>query len=76
MLRLRDPRTAPLHQWAMGIAARRGKQVAVVALARRLAGILYAMLRDDRAYRPRPTAPTAASLQGRRPEPAHAHPWA
>lgn len=76
MLRLRDPRTATLRQWAMGIAARRGKQVAVVALARRLAGILYAMLRDGRPYQPRPTAPTAASLQGGRPEPAHAHPRA
>ena len=46
MLRVRDPRTAGLREWAMGIAARRGKNVAVVALARRLARILYAMLRD------------------------------
>jgi hypothetical protein len=41
MLRLRDPRTVAWREWAMGIAARRGKKVAVVALARRLAGILY-----------------------------------
>lgn len=50
MLRLRDPRTVDLREWAMGIAARRGKKVAVVALARRLAGILYAMLRDGTTY--------------------------
>jgi hypothetical protein len=37
----------------MAIAARRGKKVAVVALARRLAGILYAMLRDGTRYEPR-----------------------
>jgi len=50
MLRLRDPRTVDLREWAMGIAARRGKKVAVVAVARRLAGILYAMLRDGTTY--------------------------
>ena len=54
MLGVRDPRTAGLREWAMGIAARRGKNVAVVALARRLAGILYAMLRDGTSYEPRP----------------------
>jgi len=31
---------------AEGIAKRRGKRTAVVALARRLSGILWAMLRD------------------------------
>ena len=31
--------TAALRAWALGIAARRGKRIAVVALARRLAGI-------------------------------------
>jgi transposase len=40
----------PLHQWAKAIASRRGKFIAVVALARRLAGILWAMWRDDTAY--------------------------
>ena len=53
MLRLRDPRTAALRRWATGIAARRGKKIAVVALARRLAGLLYAMLRDGTTYAPR-----------------------
>jgi transposase len=62
ILRLRDPRTVALRQWAMGIAARRGKKVAVVALARRLAGILYAMLRDGTGYAPRrPSHPAAAA---------------
>ena len=53
MLRLRDPQTVALWRWAMGIAARRGKKIAVVALARRLAGLLYAMLRDGTTYAPR-----------------------
>jgi transposase len=42
----------PLRSWAEGVAARRGRKVAAVALARRLAGILYAMLRDGTAYDP------------------------
>jgi transposase len=50
MLRLRDPRTATLREWAGRIAARRGKGIAVVALARRLAGILFALLRDGTVY--------------------------
>jgi transposase len=56
------PQTEELRTWARRIAARRGRQIAVVALARRLAGILYALLRDGRVFdphrlrRPRPTA--------------------
>jgi len=53
MLRLRDPRTAALREWAGRIAARRGKGIAVVALARRLAGILFALLRDGTVYESR-----------------------
>ena len=53
ILRRRDPRTAALRDWATRIAARRGKKIAVVALARRLAGILYALLRDGTTYDPR-----------------------
>lgn len=41
---------AVLQAWALRIAARRGKRVAVVALARRLAGILYAMWRNGTVY--------------------------
>jgi len=40
----------PLQQWAKAVAARRGKFIAAVALARRLAGILWAMWKDDTAY--------------------------
>jgi transposase len=50
-----------LRTWAQRIAHRRGKTVAVVALARRLAGILFAMWRDetpfDVARLGRPTRP-------------------
>jgi transposase len=52
ILRSKRPDTAALRAWALTIAARRGKRVAVVALARRLAGILYAMWRDTRPYDP------------------------
>ena len=60
--RSRSEETVALRAWAAGIATRRGKRVAVVALARRLAGILYAMWRDGAAFdgrkvrapRPRP----------------------
>ncbi len=44
--------TAELRNWALQIAVRRGKKIAVVALARRLGGILYAMLRDNKPYDP------------------------
>jgi hypothetical protein len=40
----------PLQTWANAIAHRRGKFIAVVALARRLAGILWAIWRDDTPY--------------------------
>ena len=50
ILRAKDSETAALREWALGIAARRGKRIAVVALARRLAGMLYAMWRDQRPY--------------------------
>lgn len=37
----------PLRAWVDHLAARRGKRIAVVALARRLSRILYAMWRDE-----------------------------
>jgi transposase len=40
----------PLRAWAERIAQRRGKRVATVALARRLAGILFALWRDDTTF--------------------------
>lgn len=50
ILRSKDPASAPLRAWARPIAARRGPPIAAVALARRLAGILYAMWRDGVPY--------------------------
>ena len=40
----------PLRRWADHIAQTRGKKIAVVALARKLAGVLWAMLRDGTPY--------------------------
>jgi transposase len=57
ILRRRPPVAEALWTWALRIAARRGKHVAVVALARRLAGILYALLRDGTVYTPRHPRP-------------------
>lgn len=42
----------PLVQWAFGVEHRRGKKVAIVALARRLAGVMYALWRDGTRYEP------------------------
>jgi transposase len=50
ILRSKDAETAALRAWGLQIAARRGKRIAVVALARRLAGIVYAMWRDMQPY--------------------------
>lgn len=46
----RGPGTG-LAAWAHRVAARRGRRVAIVALARRLARILFAIWRDDQPYR-------------------------
>ena len=50
ILRSRSPDAAALRAWGLRIAARRGKRIAAVALARRLAGILFAMWRDGAPY--------------------------
>jgi transposase len=68
ILRLRNkPHTAHLRQWAEALALRRGKRIAVVALARRLAGILFAMMRDATEFQP----PKEHTPQGPAPRPAH-----
>jgi transposase len=51
VLRSTDPAAAGLRAWAERIAQRRGKRIAAVAVARRLAGILYAVWRDHTTYR-------------------------
>jgi transposase len=59
----KQPDAQPLRAWAQRIAHRRGQSVAMVALARRLAGILFAMWRDATPFeaarlgRPARTAP-------------------
>ena len=45
-----------LHAWVHRLAARRGRRIAIVALARRLARILYAMWRDQTTYQRVPVA--------------------
>jgi len=55
MWRQRQGRAA-LHAWVERLAARRGRRIAVVGLARRLARILYAMWRDGTDYRAVPLA--------------------
>jgi hypothetical protein len=42
----------PLGKWGNQIAARRNKQIAVCAIARKLSGILFAMWRDNMPYDP------------------------
>jgi transposase len=56
---------AGLRRWGEGVAHRRGRRIAVVALARRLARLLYAMWRDGQAFDPQ-------RLDGRRRQPAAA----
>jgi transposase len=52
ILRRKHAATEVLHEWAQGIAARRGNRIAVVALARRLGTILFAMTVHQRAFEP------------------------
>lgn len=42
----------PMVAWSLEVERRRGKRVAVVALARKIAGVLYALWRDGRCYNP------------------------
>ena len=43
-------RQDPLRVWAEAVAQRRGRKIAVTALARRLVGVLWAMWRDSKPY--------------------------
>jgi transposase len=48
-------RNAPEHpmvKWSLEVEKRRGKRMAIVALARKMAGILFAMWRDSTNYDP------------------------
>jgi len=50
ILRSRAMSGDPLKAWADNLVKTRGKKVAVVALARKLAGVLWAMCRDGTLY--------------------------
>lgn len=52
ILRSKNEEVKELKMWGERIAHRRGSKVASVALARRLAGILWAMLRDQKPFTP------------------------
>jgi transposase len=52
----RTTRGGALRAWVDRLAARRGKRIAVVALARRLSRILYAIWRDETVFQDRRVA--------------------
>jgi transposase len=52
-MRLKKAASKPLWEWAARIEEKRGRKVAAVALARKTAGILFAMLRDEAPFKPR-----------------------
>jgi len=50
LMRSKQESVKSIQQWTRSIALRRGEQIAAVALARKLAGILFAMWRDGTAF--------------------------
>jgi transposase len=52
----RSKRSGTLRGWVERLAGRRGKRIAVVALARRLSRILYALWRDQSVFHAAPLA--------------------
>lgn len=50
----------PMVNWARGVAQRRPRQVAIVALARKMAGILFALWRDGSEYEPMKSSTSTA----------------
>jgi transposase len=50
IMRSRHPNTEALRCWTQSIAQRRGQRIAIVALGRKLAGVLFAMWRDGTAF--------------------------
>jgi transposase len=59
LMRSRGPEGAQLRAWAAGVRNRRGTKVAIVALARKLAGILFALWRDGADFARRTEAVAA-----------------
>ena len=62
--RSRRREAAALRAWVEAVAARRGRRIAMVALARRLTRILYAMWRDGTDFRPRGGGAGVAASRG------------
>jgi len=62
--RSRSPDAEHLRAWVRPVAARRGKRVAIVALARRVARILYALWRDGTTYAVPPALTPPVALAG------------
>jgi transposase len=46
----------PMVDWMKRIADRRGRHIAIVALARKIAGIMFALWRDNSSYEPKRAA--------------------
>jgi transposase len=59
---LRCRPSEPMTQWALQIAERRNRKVAVTALARKLVGVLWAMWQHQTDYDPSKTSAPGASL--------------
>jgi transposase len=52
IMRTGASRAPALHAWAKQLAARRGSKITRVALARRLSGVLFALMRDEKNFDP------------------------
>ena len=63
IMRSRNPKTDELRRWTQGIALRRGQRIAIVALGRKLAGVLFAMWRDGTAFGEKSTTLSRAPAQ-------------
>ena len=63
LLRWKTKRTKALHEWWARIAQRRGKATAIVALARKLAGIMFAVWRDGTEFDPQLLRPGGAPIR-------------
>jgi transposase len=63
ILRSKRDDTEPLRRWAQRVVMRRGTKAGIVALARKLAGILYAMWRDGTTYEKREGRPVQESAE-------------
>jgi hypothetical protein len=66
LLRTRRAQQDPLVVWARAVAARRGGKRAVIGVARRLAGILWAMWVDGTCYDPQGLARQSCAGVSRR----------